>query len=138
MACSASSILFGARIGRQLQTMTQANILIGRGFRHDSTRLLGLHNRIKNLDNLSMSINKTSKRVFSEGGPKDGGKVVEQAQQQTWLQRFLGPKEMPARNTPRWYREMALLCTVFAITGSSTMFLVSFRMGFELSELEAF
>ena len=137
MACSASSILLGARLGRQLQTMTQTNVLIGRGFRHDSTRLLlGLHNRIKNLDNLSMSINKTSRRVFSEGGPKDGGKVVEQATQQTWLQRFL---EMPERNTPRWYREMGLLCTVFAITGSSTMFLVSFRMGsLNLSELQAF
>mmetsp|Transcript_30285 Transcript_30285/g.51606 ORF Transcript_30285/g.51606 Transcript_30285/m.51606 type:complete len:114 (+) Transcript_30285:828-1169(+) len=31
---------------------------------------------------------------------------------------------MPPRNTPKWYAEMALLCTVFAITGSSTMFLV--------------
>jgi hypothetical protein len=34
-------------------------------------------------------------------------------------------KEMPPRNTPRWYGEMVLLCTVFAITGSSTMVLVS-------------
>jgi len=31
---------------------------------------------------------------------------------------------MPPRNTPRWYAEMALICTVFGITGSSTMFLV--------------
>lgn len=42
----------------------------------------------------------------------------------TFLQRFLGPKPMPPRNTPRWYAEMLLLCTVFGITGSSTMFLV--------------
>ncbi|KAL3784664.1 hypothetical protein HJC23_012180 [Cyclotella cryptica] len=42
----------------------------------------------------------------------------------TFLQNFLGPKPMPPRHTPKWYREVILLCTVFAITGSSTMFLV--------------
>ncbi|KAL7481248.1 hypothetical protein ACHAW6_006922 [Cyclotella cf. meneghiniana] len=42
----------------------------------------------------------------------------------TFLQNFLGPKPMPPRHTPKWYREMILICTVFAITGSSTMFLV--------------
>mmetsp|Transcript_18343 Transcript_18343/g.25872 ORF Transcript_18343/g.25872 Transcript_18343/m.25872 type:complete len:191 (+) Transcript_18343:283-855(+) len=44
--------------------------------------------------------------------------------QTTFLQRFLGPKEIPPRGTLKWYGEMALLCTVFAITGSSTMVLV--------------
>ena len=43
----------------------------------------------------------------------------------TWLQRFLEPKEMPPRGTFAWYREMVLICTVFAVTGSSTMMLVS-------------
>jgi hypothetical protein len=33
---------------------------------------------------------------------------------------------MPERNTAAWYREMLLICTVFGITGSSTMLLVSF------------
>ncbi|KAL7530025.1 hypothetical protein ACHAWF_003214 [Thalassiosira exigua] len=42
----------------------------------------------------------------------------------SFLARFLGPKPMPPRNTPRWYGEMALICTVFGITGTSTMFLV--------------
>lgn len=37
------------------------------------------------------------------------------------LDRFLAAKEMPPRNTFAWYREMLLICTVFAITGSSTM-----------------
>ncbi|KAL3761970.1 hypothetical protein ACHAW5_006676 [Stephanodiscus triporus] len=40
------------------------------------------------------------------------------------LRRFLAPKVMPPRNTARWYAEMALLCAVFGITGTSTMFLV--------------
>jgi hypothetical protein len=44
-----------------------------------------------------------------------------------FLARFLGPKEMPPRWTFPWYREMVLLCTVFAITGSSTMVVVSQR-----------
>jgi len=42
----------------------------------------------------------------------------------SFLANFLAPKQMPPRNTPKWYAEMALLCTVFGITGSSTMFLV--------------
>mmetsp|Transcript_68556 Transcript_68556/g.76677 ORF Transcript_68556/g.76677 Transcript_68556/m.76677 type:complete len:216 (+) Transcript_68556:65-712(+) len=37
---------------------------------------------------------------------------------------FSGPKPMPERWTAKWYREMVLICTVFAITGSSTMLLV--------------
>lgn len=43
---------------------------------------------------------------------------------QMW-NRFIGPKTMPPRWTPGWYSEMVLICTVFAITGSSTMVLVS-------------
>lgn len=42
----------------------------------------------------------------------------------TLLQRWMGHKEIPPRGTLKWYGEMALLCTVFAITGSSTMVLV--------------
>jgi hypothetical protein len=42
----------------------------------------------------------------------------------TFLQRFLGPKPMPPQNTFHWYIEMTLLCTVFAISGTTTMVLV--------------
>jgi hypothetical protein len=69
------------------------------------------------------------KRLFSlSSGPKASEKMVknEAIKDTTFLQRFLGPKEMPSRGSVRWYAEMALLCTVFAITGSSTMVLVSF------------
>lgn len=44
---------------------------------------------------------------------------------QTALKNFLGPKPMPERYTAAWYGELTLICTVFAITGSSTMLLVS-------------
>ena len=46
---------------------------------------------------------------------------------QMW-NRFTGPKEMPERYTMPWYREMVLICTVFAITGSSTMIVVRKNM----------
>jgi hypothetical protein len=46
---------------------------------------------------------------------------------QMW-NRFIGPKEMPPRWSATWYREMVLICTVFAITGSSTMVLVSYEI----------
>ena len=48
-------------------------------------------------------------------------KAEESAEKMTMLQRFLAPKPMPERNTPAWYREVLLICTVFGITGSSTM-----------------
>lgn len=41
------------------------------------------------------------------------------------LEKFLALKEIPPRGTFSWYVEMVLICTVFAITGSSTMVLVS-------------
>jgi hypothetical protein len=77
------------------------------------------------------SLTRSCKRVFSEGKQRQKVEkvVVEEAAavKQTMLQRWLGPKVMPAKGTFQWYREMVLLCTVFAITGSSTMFLVSKR-----------
>lgn len=69
--------------------------------------------------------NKSNRRLSSERIPKVAEKVVGHATKQTWLQKFLSLKEMPEKYTYQWYREMVLLCTVFAITGSSTMFLVS-------------
>ena len=45
-------------------------------------------------------------------------------QSTTFLERFLAPKPMPPRYTPKWYAEMVLICTVFGITGSSTMVVV--------------
>jgi hypothetical protein len=68
------------------------------------------------------------KRTFSQGAQKETSKEAitkaEQVVEQTFSQRFLGPKVMPERGTAQWYREMVLLCTVFAITGTSTMVLV--------------
>ena len=39
----------------------------------------------------------------------------------TMWQKFLAPKPMPERYSASWYQEVVLICTVFAITGSSTM-----------------
>ena len=46
---------------------------------------------------------------------------------QRMLNDFLGAKPMPPRWTLAWYKEVTLICTVFAITGSSTMVLVRLR-----------
>ena len=46
------------------------------------------------------------------------------AEQTTFLQRWMAHKEIPPRWTLKWYGEMTLICTVFAITGTSTMVLV--------------
>ena len=63
-------------------------------------------------------------RYFSTSGNGGGGGAKPPSTNQTFLQRWMAPKEMPPRWTLRWYGEMALLCTVFAITGTSTMVLV--------------
>lgn len=53
------------------------------------------------------------------------GESVKTAEKQsTFLQRYMAHKEIPPRNTAKWYFEMVLICTVFAITGTSTMVLV--------------
>jgi hypothetical protein len=39
----------------------------------------------------------------------------------TFWQKFLAPKPMPERYSATWWREIVLICTVFAITGSTTM-----------------
>ena len=47
---------------------------------------------------------------------------------QSFLSRWMGHKEIPPRGTLKWYGEMVLLCTVFAITGTSTMVLGEFHV----------
>uniref|UniRef100_A0A7S0BUS4 DUF6787 domain-containing protein n=1 Tax=Proboscia inermis TaxID=420281 RepID=A0A7S0BUS4_9STRA len=42
----------------------------------------------------------------------------------SFWQKWTSAKEMPERGTMQWYKEMVLICTVFGITGSSTMVLV--------------
>jgi hypothetical protein len=56
---------------------------------------------------------KQAKETANEQGPKS-----------TFWQKFTGAKPMPERWTLPWYREMVLISTVFAITGSSTMVVV--------------
>ncbi len=53
-----------------------------------------------------------------------GSSTNTETTKQTFLERFLAPKPMPPRWTPKWYGEMVLICTVFGITGTSTMVLV--------------
>jgi len=62
----------------------------------------------------------TKKHSRSFSSPGGAGKPAEGPSKTFW-QRFLEPKPMPERNTAAWYREMILICTVFGITGSSTM-----------------
>lgn len=92
---------------------------------------------IHSMDSLKQYI---GRRFLSTGGAKPGktnpnsmkeainsGSKSESSFSQFWKS-FTGPKPMPERWTAAWYREMTLICTVFAITGSSTMVLVSFNV----------
>lgn len=83
------------------------------------------HRRLVSYGSSSSSTNKVNKVVVEAGEnvqptlPSSTGTTST-----TFLQRFLGPKPMPPQNTSRWFFEMTLLCTVFAISGTSTMVLV--------------
>eukprot|EP00980_Cylindrotheca_fusiformis_P016756 scaffold5048_cov121-Cylindrotheca_fusiformis.AAC.7 len=75
---------------------------------------------------------RTTRRLFTTNKTPSGSNqakeaISEEAQKsaisRAW-QKFIGPKPMPERWTLPWYREVALICTVFAITGSSTMVVV--------------
>lgn len=74
---------------------------------------------------LGMSMTTSSKRKLPEGVEKIIKVKKGPEKPETFWSRFLGPKPMPERHTAAWYREVALICTVFGITGSSTMMLVS-------------
>ena len=66
----------------------------------------------------------TKSTVSPKQSPSPSTQSQSTTKSKSFIQNFLGPKDMPPRNTFLWYREMILLSTVFAITGSSTMFLV--------------
>ena len=83
--------------------------------RWETTTLRSATRRFLTTNNKTGSSAKTSAEI----GEAEGGASMAQM----W-KRFIGPKEMPPRGTFAWYREMVLVCTVFAITGSSTMVLV--------------
>ena len=74
-----------------------------------------------NFQRLSPRLFSTKKSTTT---PKSSLSSNPSSREEGFLTRFLGPKEMPPRGSFAWYREMVLLCTVFAITGSSTMVLV--------------
>lgn len=84
---------------------------------------LALSRPINSLSNFQSNLKQTGSYLRRYNSNRSS-RNAEGEHQQTFLQKFLAPKPMPPRNTPAWYREMTLICTVFAITGSSTMFLV--------------
>jgi hypothetical protein len=68
--------------------------------------------------------NNTSKNAVNskaESSATEAGETATSQASMTMWQRFLAPKPMPERHTAAWYRELLLICTVFGITGSSTM-----------------
>jgi len=74
-----------------------------------------------------MSSNQTKKaveNVVNVSKSKVGETSATTANTTTFLQRWTAHKEIPPRGTLKWYGEMVLICTVFAITGTSTMVLV--------------
>ena len=71
----------------------------------------------------STSKNTTKAAVeSSSSSPKETAESTSRLS--SFFQWYMGPQPMPERWTLPWYREMVLICTVFAITGSSTMVLV--------------
>lgn len=59
-----------------------------------------------------ISIQRSIKRNFSNKSLKE---------ETRWWERFTAERTMPKRYTAAWYGEMLLVCTVFGITGSTTM-----------------
>jgi len=70
----------------------------------------------------NFSNNNSKQKVVSSRS--QNSEASQQVKQLSFLQRWMGPKEIPPRWTLPWYGEMTLICTVFAIAGSSTMFMV--------------
>ena len=77
---------------------------------------------------VQLSIRNLSGKAVKEAMKNQSTKATDvatsQKVEQTFIQRWMAHKEIPPRGTLKWYGEMVLLCTVFAITGTSTMVLV--------------
>ena len=90
-----------------------------------SRQVLPLRQKCRNFSSPSEKppngASQTAGRKTGESSPNSAGTAKEETGFKEWLQWFLGPKPMPERYTFAWYREMTLICTVFAITGSSTL-----------------
>ena len=72
----------------------------------------------------STNVVRDTEKIVRVSGKQDGASGGASSRSSSFWERFLGPKEMPERYTFAWYREMLLICTVFGITGSSTMLVV--------------
>mmetsp|Transcript_13004 Transcript_13004/g.19813 ORF Transcript_13004/g.19813 Transcript_13004/m.19813 type:complete len:188 (+) Transcript_13004:166-729(+) len=87
---------------------------------HDKQLLIIRRHRSK----LFLSGNNNKPKRRQQPFSSSSNKQTQTQNNQTWYQYWTAPVEIPPRYTLKWYGEMTLLCTVFAITGSSTMFLV--------------
>jgi hypothetical protein len=65
------------------------------------------------------------RRGFSSSNKPTDGASASKEKPASWWENFIAAKTMPTRYTAAWYREMLLVCTVFAITGSTTMVVCS-------------
>lgn len=61
------------------------------------------------------------RRTFSNKTSKNATTHKTEMENLSMWQKWIAPREMPPRKTFKWYLEMTLICTVFAITGTSTM-----------------
>jgi hypothetical protein len=66
------------------------------------------------------------RRLFTSGKSSSTTTRTTQSKWKTMWNKFTGPKPLPERYTTAWYGEMILICTVFGITGTSTMLLVRY------------
>lgn len=88
--------------------------------KHSILRQQGIMQNRRNLTSKTATdaIKKETVEAVQSSAPKAA------QSQGSFLQRWMAHKEIPTRGTLKWYGEMVLLCTVFAITGTSTMVLV--------------
>lgn len=67
---------------------------------------------------------KQQNRLTTSSKNKSASSQQTKTKKQSIVQWWLSEKEIPPRYTASWYLEMLLLCTVFGITGSTTMVVV--------------
>jgi hypothetical protein len=121
LSAQSTRILFGVQRYSHARCV-QSIVVTGRSCQ--STRresVSWLHNQTRRFSNSPANNPQSSKQATQSGSQT----VADAEAKQGFLTRFLAPKPMPEKGTFAWYREMVLICTVFAITGSSTMMLVS-------------
>ena len=111
------------RIANRMQTPSFAGIM-PRSMLMQTKALMTMPRRLNFRQKLELGASRNAFRRLTGGSGGNGGPPASASGAKTFWQRWTEHKEIPERWTFWWGVEMAYLCCIFGVTGTSTMYFV--------------